>query len=249
MRPGWRILVLGVALMFPWLIGAASAESQILKVAVLDDAPPLGYRDAAGKLTGFSVGIMQALCEEINVRCEFQATPFEHLLEDLAAGHFDVAAVGLLNTPERRQKVLFTRPVYRSQTLLFARQGMQPGQPGVRTSTFKGSAQERYIRRQGWDYIGAQTDDDIVEQIAAGVAQVCVVPLMTSLNLRKNRNFLKLGLEPIVFQVPELENNASFALAPQHLELKAALDRALDRIKVNGVYDRVNSKFLPFRVD
>ncbi|MGE5470446.1 MAG: substrate-binding periplasmic protein [Bacteroidota bacterium] len=231
------------------VVAATPFDAPIFKVAVLEDAPPLGYRDASGKLTGFSVAIMQAMCDEINVRCEFQPSSLEHLLDDLATGHFDVAAVGLLNTPERRRRLLFTRPIYRSQTLLFARPGMQPGQSTMRISTFKGSAQERYIRQQGWDAIGAQTDGEIVEQLTAGIAQACVVPLMTSLNLRKNGSFLKLGLEPTVLPAPDLESNASFALAPQHGELKAALDRALDKIKVNGVYDRINSKFLPFRVD
>lgn len=244
MASGWRIAVLSL---FFWLSSAAGAMT--LKVAVLDDAPPLGYRDSAGKLTGFSVSLMQALCTEMAVACEFVAVKLEHLVDDMAAGHFDVAAVGLIATPERRQKLVFTKPVYRSVTLFFARPGVRPGSPKVRISTFKGSAQERYLGAQGWDLVGAQTDEEMVEQLRAGVARACVVPLMTGLSLQKNSQFQRLGLKYEVLQAPELENNASFAIAPQKAELKQPLDKALDNIKRNGVFDRINSQFLPLRID
>jgi len=249
MRQIRQILLWCSILVLPFAAGQAAAEPAALKVAVLEDAPPLAYRDATGQLTGFSIAVMQALCAEINARCDFQVTSFEHLVDDLASGHFDVAAVGLLNTPERREKMLFTRPVYRSQTLFFAKPGVRPGQPEIRVSTFKGSVQESYIRQQGWKSVGAQSADDMVEQLTAGVAQACIVPLMSSLSLRKNRAFLALGLEPVILPAPGFDNAASFGIALQRADLKPRLDKALDKIKVNGIYDRINSKFLPFRVD
>lgn len=244
MGPGRYVFLLCLTFGIPWAAGAVP-----LKVAVLDDAPPLGYRDAAGRLTGFSVSLMQALCSEMAAECEFEPVKLEHLVDDLAAGHFDVAAVGLLSTPERRQKIIFTKPVYRSLTLLFTRAGSKPGQPEVRVSTFKGSAQERYIRDRGWALIGAQSAEDMVEQLRAGVAQACVVPLMTGLDLQKNGGFLALGLKSSVLQAAELESNASFGIAPQKAELKGPLDKALENIKRNGIFDRINSLFLPFRID
>lgn len=242
-------LVRHLAALIPlfWLSSAIAMAP--LRVAVLDDAPPVGYRDAAGNLSGFSIALMQALCTEMAVACEFEASKLEHLVDDLAAGHFDVAAVGLLETPERRRKLVFTQPVYRSQTLFFAPPGVHPGAPGVRISTFKGSAQERYIREQGWDLIGAQSDEQMVEQLRAGVAKACVVPLMSGLNLQKNSQFLRLGLKYDVLQATELESKASFAIAPQKAGLKKSIDKALENIKRNGVFDRINSQFLPLRID
>ena len=246
---GWRIALCSLVCWLSPAAGAAQFETETLRVAVLDDAPPLGYRDAAGELVGFSVSLMQALCSEMTVRCVFEAVKLEHLIDDMAAGHFDVAAVGLVVTPERRQRLVFTKQVYRSFTLFFAPEGVKPGKPGVRISTFKGSAQEQYLRAQGWDLIGAQTDEQMIEQLRAGVAKACVVPLMTGLSLQKNNQFQRLGLKYEVLQATELENNASFAIAPQKAGLKQPLDKALDNIKRNGVFDRINSQFLPLRID
>src|SRR6185369_515514 len=47
----------------------------------------------------------------------------------------------------------------------------------------------------------------------------------------------------------ELGGEAAFGISPRRPELKEQIDGALDRIKRNGKYDHVNSKFLPFRVN
>lgn len=236
-----------------WLGGglaiAANAAGPPLRVAVLVDAPPMSYRAADGTLTGFSTAIARALCAEMAVDCEFHAARLGFLIDELAADHFDFVAAGLLKTSERSQKVLFSKPVYRSITLWFAQPGVKPGQAGVRVSTFKGSAQETYARAKHWDTIAAQDFGQMLEQLTAGVAQAAIVPLMTSIGLRENPQFAALGLESSVVQIPGLDVYARFAINPRRAELQIEVDRALDTIKRNGVYDRINSDFLPFRVE
>lgn len=244
-RPLVSCLSLAVCL----LAGSVYAEPKLLRVAVLDKAPPLGYRDASGKLTGFAIGIARALCAEIDAQCEFEVTGLESAIDGLAAGRFDIAAIGLLNTPERSQRVVFTKPVYRSVTLWLGRPGTQPGDPGARISVFRGSAHESYCKLQHWPMIGALNEAEMIDQLAAGVAQGAIVPLMTSLSMQRSPLIQQLGFKGTVLHQPELAGNASFAINPQRAELKAQLDGALDNIKRKGVYDRINSEFLPFRVE
>lgn len=226
----------------------ARAAADALRVAVLDDAPPMAYRDGAGNLTGFSHAIAEALCEEMKRVCEFQVTRLDRLVDELAAGRYDVAALGLLNTPARREKILFSQPVYRSITLWLAAPKFRPGQANVRVSTFRGSVQENYVKAKGWPSIGVQTSDEMLDQLAAGVAQAIIVPLMTSFSLQKNPRFLDMGLQVTPLGAAELDGEACFGISPRQAELKETLDKALDTIRRNGVYDRINTRFLPFRV-
>ena len=228
---------------------AARAETPVLRVAVLENSPPLSYRDSAGKLTGFSPAVAEALCDELAMRCEFRATRLEYLIDDLVAGHFDIAAIGLLSTPERSRKVLFTGPVYRSVAIWLAKPGVEPGQAGIRVSVFKGSVHESYARSRQWDVVAAHDESQMIELLSAGVAQAAVSPLMTSLGLQQNPRFIQLGLKGTRLKVPELEGNAGFAIDPRRADLKEPLDKALEKIKRNGTYDRINSTFLPFRVE
>jgi ABC-type amino acid transport substrate-binding protein len=70
----------------------------------------------------------------------------------------------------------------------------------------------------------------------------------TALALTKDKDFQALGLKSTLMKAPELIGNASFGINPRRPELKDAVDGALEKIKRNGVYDRINTQFLPFRV-
>jgi ABC-type amino acid transport substrate-binding protein len=73
--------------------------------------------------------------------------------------------------------------------------------------------------------------------------------MATSLGLMKRPEFRQLGLVGTVMSEPELGGDASFGISPRRPELKEQIDAALDRIRRNGTYDRINSQFLPFRVN
>ena len=226
----------------------AHAAQQVLRVGVLDNSPPMAFRSADGQLTGFSIEIIRAVCDEMQVRCDLQVTTLERVVDSLAGGEIDIAAVSLLDTPERRRRILFAHPYFRSVTLWFARPGAEPGQRGLRVAVVKGSAQEAYARKQKWDTVGVPTSGDLGAPLLAGIAQAAIVPMNTSLHLQSSKEFQRLGLAATVMKVPELVGNASFGISPLRPELKAAVDDALERIKRNGVYERINTQFLPFRV-
>jgi len=243
-----RILVHGIMAILCLVAGAVTAAEEKLRVAVLENSPPMSYRDTDGRLTGFSAEIIRAVCAEMQARCELQPIVLDRVLDALGSGEIDIAAVSLLDTPERRAKILFAIPYFRSTSLWFAKPGVQPGDRGIRVAAVKGSAQERYARSQGWDTIAVPTNGELGQPLLAGVAQAVIVPMNTSLALTKDKDFQALGLNSTVMKAPELLGNASFGISPRRPELKEAVDGALERIKRNGVYERINSQFLPFRV-
>jgi ABC-type amino acid transport substrate-binding protein len=228
---------------------AQAAGEKILRIAVLENAPPMAFREASGELSGFSVAVIRAVCEEMRVTCNFQVTTLERVIEELAADQMDVAAVSLLDTPERRARIIFAKPYFRSISLWFARPGVLPGQPGVRIAVVRGSAQERFARGKGWETVAVRTNGELAEPFTAGVAQAAIIPMSTGLNLMNKPAFRDLGLTTTVMNDPELGGDASFGISPHRPELKGQIDAALDRIKRNGTYDRINSRFLPFRIN
>lgn len=244
-----RLFAFSLAVLSGLPSGAARAEVPALRVAVLENAPPMSYRDDSGKLTGFSHAVISALCHEIRIRCDFHPTTLDWVVDAVSQGEYDVAAVSLLETPERKKKILFTKPYFRSLSLWFAQPGVTPGDQGIRVAVVKGSAQERYALQQKWETIAVLTNGQLGEPLKAGLAQAAIIPMSTSLNLQKEKSFQRLGLVSVVLNVPELAGYASFGVNPRRPDIKEALDEALERIKRNGVYDRINTQFLPFRVN
>lgn len=248
MLPRLRLAITSVIAALGLGGAATCAAEQVLKIGVLDSSPPMSYRKADGQLTGFSIEIARALCEEMRVRCDFQITTIERVVDSVASGEFDIGAVSLLDTPERRARILLAQPHFRSISLWFAKPGVMPGERGLRVAVVKGSAQESYVRKQGWNMVAVPTNRELGQPLIAGVAQAAIVPMTTSLNLMNDQEFRNLGLSSTVMKVPELVGNASFGINPRRPELKESVDNALEHIKRNGTYDRINSQFLPFRI-
>ena len=237
------ILLAGVAIV------CHAAGDKAVRVALLENSPPMAYRNSNGELTGFTVTMMRALCEEMRLTCAYQVTTLERVLDEVAAGEVDIGAVSLLETPERRARVIFAKPYFRSISLWFAKNGVLPGQAGLRVAVVRGSAQERFARGKGWEMVPVKTNGDLAEPLAAGIAQAAIIPMSTGLGLMNRPDFRQLGLSSTVMNEAELGGDVSFIISPRSPELKEQMDAALDRIKRNGTYDRINSQFLPFRVN
>ncbi|HEX6736036.1 MAG TPA: transporter substrate-binding domain-containing protein [Azonexus sp.] len=225
------------------------ASASELRVAVLDNAPPMAFRDSSGRLTGFTVEVARALCQEMRATCNLQATKLNRVVDELVAGEVDFAAVSLLETPERRAHILFAKPYFRSVSLWFARAGIKPGDSGIRVAVVSASAQERFARSRGWETVAVPTNGELIEPLRVGIAQAAIIPMGTGLGLMKNDLFRQLELISTVMNEPELSGDVAFGISPRRADLKEPLDNALDRIKRNGIYDRINSQFLPLRVN
>jgi ABC-type amino acid transport substrate-binding protein len=246
-----RLICLLLCFALPVGLAGGSERSdagQALRVLVLDDAPPLSYRDKSGQLTGFNVEIVRAVCREIRARCQFEVTTQGAVVDAVAQGKAEIAGVGLQETPERQGKLIFAKPHYRSQSLWLARRGVQPGQPGLTVAVVGGSEQERYARSQGWATLPVETWGELGAPMLPGRTQAVMAPMISALNLQKSPAFRQLDLVPVVLHIPDLAGEVAFGISPRRPELKEEIDAALDRIKRNGTYDRINSRFLPFRV-
>lgn len=225
-----------------------ATEQASLRVLVVENAPPMSFLDESGNLTGFSVEIARALCREMRVNCAFNVVKQSALIPAISQGKADIAAAGLIETPERRAKILFAKPYYRSMSLWLARSGVTPGQAGVRVAVVRGSVQEAYGRKLGWTLATVSTHGELADPIMSGEAHAVLVPMITALNLQKIEAFRALHLETTVLDAAELKGEAAFGISPYRPELRKEINAALERIKRNGTYDRINSRFLPFRV-
>lgn len=77
----------------------------------LDDAfPPMGYRDASGKLIGFDVDAAEAVGKRLGITIEWQPTAWDGVIHSLNAKKFDCIWNGMTITPERAKEVAFTKP-------------------------------------------------------------------------------------------------------------------------------------------
>jgi L-cystine transport system substrate-binding protein len=91
---------------------SAPTAAPTLRVGVDAANRPWCYRDAAGELVGLDVDLITALAGKMGVRVEYVNTAPHLLLAGLAAKRYDLAAAGLVTTPERQSEAALSEPYF-----------------------------------------------------------------------------------------------------------------------------------------
>lgn len=118
--------------------------------------PPLQLRDDDGNPAGYTVELAQEMFADLNpdATLEFVEVPFGELFGALAAGRFDMSAIGATILPSRSQQVMFASEPLFIENNVILRNVDSPiasvddlNASDVRIAVLAGSAQEASARR------------------------------------------------------------------------------------------------------
>jgi polar amino acid transport system substrate-binding protein len=101
------------------------AKGEIVWAGDIQGGEPYVYEDEKnpGKLIGFEVDIADALAKRLGVRARFMQNDWSNLVPALERGDFDVVMNGLEATPDRRARILLSRPYFAYRETLAIRAG------------------------------------------------------------------------------------------------------------------------------
>lgn len=90
---------------------AADMEGRVLKIGTDATYPPMETIDeATGKVVGFDVDVMNAICEKVNCVPNFVNTAWDGIFAALQQGEFDLVMSGVSITEEREKTMDFSEP-------------------------------------------------------------------------------------------------------------------------------------------
>ncbi len=81
-----------------------------LVIGLDDSFPPMGFRLADGTLTGFDVDVAHELGKRLGLKIVWKPTAWSGVVHSLNAKMFDCIWNGMTITPERQEKLAFTKP-------------------------------------------------------------------------------------------------------------------------------------------
>jgi cyclohexadienyl dehydratase len=155
----------------------------VLRIGMTGDYEPFGV-EQAGTLRGADVDLAIALAGSLHVPPRFVRTSWSRLMQDYAAGRFDIAAGGISVTPERTERAKFSLPYHRGGKTPIVRCGTQArfdtlqeiDRPGVKVIVNPGGTNEQFAReRLGAAQRIVHADNrTIFAEIAANRADVMV---------------------------------------------------------------------------
>jgi len=157
--------------------------NHVLRIGMTGDYAPFSVEEV-GSLRGADVDLALALAAKLQVQPQFVRTSWPALMQDYAAGRFDVAAGGISVTPARTAQAAFSIPYHRGGKTPIVRCGTQAGfdtlaeidRPGVRVVVNPGGTNEQFAREHlsAAQRIVHADNRTIFAEVAAGRADVMV---------------------------------------------------------------------------
>lgn len=224
----------------------AYAQKPLVWASDAEGGAPYIFKDPQnpGQNIGFEVDLIAALARELGRPITFKQYEFKNLFSGLERNDFDFAMDGLEVTPDRKQKVRFSRPYYvytqqlvaratekRFRTLDECRQ-----QDGI-VGTMEETAAERILDQQG---VRKQIYDGPVEayrDLELGRLDAVLLDLPIAVYYAQPRPSLRCLGEPL--------GKGYYAVAFRKTDeaLAAEFDAALERLLTSGELRRIYEKW------
>ena len=237
--------------------GNASAQMKKVRIGTEGAYPPFNSIDSEGNLVGFDVDIAKALCEAANFDCEFVIQDWDGIIPGLLAKKYDAIAASMSITPERQEVVDFTNKYYNTPAKFVAAKGAgfdisADGLAGKSIGVQRATIHENFLRDNfpDADIRVYATQDEANADLVSGR-----VDLVMADSVALDDGFLKTEQgEGFEFVGPDYSEpkwhgeGVGIAIRKGEDELREAFNTAIDKIREDGTYEEIQSKYFDFDV-
>jgi len=232
-------------------------EWKNIRIGVEGAYPPFSQTEADGTVTGFDIDIANALCEEMNAKCTLVKQDWDGIIPALLARKFDAIIATMDITEERLKKVGFTNKYQHIPARFVTVKGTpfeatNEFMKGKNVGTQRATTMDMYIsdnfpaakiKRYG-------TFDEAYLDLKAGRLDYVIADsaAITDGLLAKE------GGDKFEFVGPKLNDpkwfgqGAGIAIRKQDKDLAKQFNDAIDAIRANGTYEKIQSKYFSFDV-
>lgn len=234
--------------------GAAQAQQETVRIGTEGAYPPFNYITAGGELAGFDIDIARALCEEMQVECEFVTQDWDGIIPGLLAGRYDAIIASMSITEERQEVVDFTDHYYTNSLVFVAREdadisdvspeAMDGRALGAQSATISAAhLEDNYDDSTIRLY---PTQEDAYRDLASGRLDAVLADFGVS------HNWLHETEEgqccSFVGEAVVADDEIGIAVRKGNDELRQAFNQALQAIRAESTYQEINEKYFDFSI-
>lgn len=216
-----------------------------IKIATESSYKPFSYTDADGKLIGYEIELVDALCAQMKAECEVISQDWDGLIPGLNAQKFDAAIAGMSITPERKEVVDFSDPYFHSGIILIGKKGDDlsvdslKGQP---IASQRSTVSSQYLQDEhaDADIKLYDTQDNAYLDLTSGRVRGMMSDKVTGTDWLKTE--AGSGYE-IKGQEISSDDDAMGIAFRKGDPLVAKFNAALAELKDNGTYDQITGSY------
>jgi polar amino acid transport system substrate-binding protein len=232
-----------VACVLALLAGCSNSEAGApaggtLRVAINPGFVPFEQIEN-GQLVGFDVDLANALADKLGKKAAFDQMPFTSLLAAVKSGRADIAISGILDTPERRKEVAFSKAYVRDSFVLTVNESNQSVKDLADLAHAKiavqvGTVPEKLPAAQ---FVTVQDTPSAFQLVAQGRADAVVTDAPVAGYYVKKVGGLKLLPTPLNTAQPIA------AVVPLNSPLLPQVNSALDALDADGTLAKLRQQW------
>jgi polar amino acid transport system substrate-binding protein len=235
---------------------SAEAQDRIkIKIATEGAYPPFNTVGPDGKLSGFDIDIADALCARMNADCELVIQDWDGMIPALQAGKFDAIVASMTITEERKKQVAFTNKYYATplslvvskdsdfastDPVLFAGKAI-----GAQGATVQADYANAHYGKAGaevklyptWEEAAIDLMDGRTDAVISDKVQ------LTAWLAKGGKDCCKM-----LGDLAGSETEAGITLRLGDDALREKFNAALDAIRADGTYARIQAKYFSFDI-
>lgn len=229
-----------------------------IRIGVEGAYPPFSSITPEGELVGFDIDIAWALCEEMNAECELVPQDWDGIIPGLLARKYDAILASMSITEERKRKVAFTNKYYHTPAKMVAHNDfvvkvLKGKQWKKKIGVQRATIHDKYATDNFGDQVEILrygTQDEAYLDMKAGR-----LDLLMADSIALSDGFLNQpGNEAYEFIGPDFTDprwfgeGAGIAIRKQDKDLVEKFNKAIDGIRANGTYKKIQDKYFDFNV-
>lgn len=239
---------------FGLVLSAGMAHAEKIRIGTEGAYAPFNFVSESGAVEGFDIDIVNAICAEMQVECEWSTHDWGGIIPALNAGKFDVMAASMAITEARMEKVNFSNPYY-FNTMRFAAlkelgltEATRESLDGMVIGTQSGSVAGKVLQ----EYF---SNSEVKLYPKLGEAFLDMESGRVDLVLESKfaiGDWMADGVDCCDFVGEEFlldgTLGAGLAFRKDDTELQARVNEALATIVENGTYDEIRSRYFAFDI-
>jgi arginine/ornithine transport system substrate-binding protein len=254
-----RIIAIGVVMMLIIAVGAVQAkEWKKVRIGVEGAYPPFSYMTPEGELAGFDIDIAKALGKAMGAEVVLVAQDWDGIIPALLARKYDAIIASMSITEERKQKVAFTNKYYQTPAKFVAKKGTiseinSTTLAGKKVGVQRATIHDRYLTDNYGDVVDIKrygTQDEAYLDLVAGRVDLLLADSVAIsdgfLNKPEGADYQFVG--PDLVDPQWFGEGAGIAIRKQDTDLVEKFNAAIDKIRADGTYKKIQDKYFDFNV-
>jgi arginine/ornithine transport system substrate-binding protein len=243
------------------ILGSSAANAKDwkkIRIGVEGAYPPFSSMTAEGKLVGFDIDIANALCAEMGAKCTLVQQDWDGIIPALMARKYDAIIASMAMTEERKKKVAFTNKYYQVPATFVRKKGSgieidKAGLKGKAVGVQRATTHDNFITEKFGSSVDLKryaTQDEAYMDAVAGRLDLLLADSVALkdgfLDTDQGKDWEFVG--PDYIDVEYFGEGAGIAVSKKNQDLVDKLNKAIDAIRANGTYEKINAKYFEFDV-